>query len=561
MYASLQTLDYVAVVVYIALMAVVGLLFAWIVKDSGSYFKGGGAIPWTMAAVTNFMGLFSTFVFVAYAGVAYEYGLVSISVFWSFVPACIIGGLFFAKRWRRSGYTTPTEYLELRYNFPVREVTSWVGLVMRFLDNMVRLYAIGIFITAVTPLSLEWSIIISGVIVTLFNLFGGMWSVSIMSTIQFVIMILVTLVLLPLSLQDAGGLGHIQEVMPDHLKWFNGPKGAPFWFTVYTIMSIIKSNENWTFIQKYYCVRDEKSAQKTAWVTALLFLVFTPVFLLPAVAGPIIVPGIENPEMSYVAISSKLLPVGIMGILFSSMFAATMSSLNAEYNVMSGVVTHDIYKRLFNKDATDKQMLRVARWSTLIIGIVMTGGAILIQGIGGAFEANKLFTGILAIPLGIPLILGIVAKRPGGAAAMLTIIAGVSFGTIVNLIPAISWELGTMLEMIFCLVIYFFPYKERRSEAKQREVSEFFKKLSSPIPESEKPVISPQYKKVLVSLFAFSFAVAGFLFCGLSIPSVSTRGGLYSFIAGALCLAAAAGTVLFSKRRLLTRKFDKTSKI
>lgn len=389
MYASLQTLDYVAVVVYIALMAVVGLLFAWIVKDSGSYFKGGGAIPWTMAAVTNFMGLFSTFVFVAYAGVAYEYGLVSISVFWSFVPACIIGGLFFAKRWRRSGYTTPTEYLELRYNFPVREVTSWVGLVMRFLDNMVRLYAIGIFITAVTPLSLEWSIIISGVIVTLFNLFGGMWSVSIMSTIQFVIMILVTLVLLPLSLQDAGGLGHIQEVMPDHLKWFNGPKGAPFWFTVYTIMSIIKSNENWTFIQKYYCVRDEKSAQKTAWVTALLFLVFTPVFLLPAVAGPIIVPGIENPEMSYVAISSKLLPVGIMGILFSSMFAATMSSLNAEYNVMSGVVTHDIYKRLFNKDATDKQMLRVARWSTLIIGIVMTGGAILIQGIGGGLRGQQ----------------------------------------------------------------------------------------------------------------------------------------------------------------------------
>ena len=232
-----------------------------------------------------------------------------------------------------------------------------------------------------------------------------------------------------------------------------------------------------------------------------------------------------------------------------------MSSLNAEYNVMSGVVTHDIYKRLFNKDATDKQMLRVARWSTLIIGIVMTGGAILIQGIGGAFEANKLFTGILAIPLGVPLILGIVAKRPGGAAAMLTIIAGVSFGTIVNLIPAISWELGTMLEMIFCLVIYFFLYKERRSETKQREVSEFFKKLSSPIPESEKPVISPQYKKVLVSLFAFSFAVAGFLFCGLSIPSISTRGGLYSFIAGALCLAAAAGIVLF------TRKFNKTSKI
>lgn len=540
MYAQLQTLDYVAVAVYIGLMAVVGLLFAWLVKDSGAYFKGGGAIPWGMAAVTNFMGLFSTFVFVAYAGVAYEYGLVSISVFWSFVPACIIGGLFFAKRWRRSGYTTPTEYLELRYNFPVRQTTSWVGLVMRFLDNMVRLYAIGIFICAVTPLSLGWAIIISGIIVTIFNLFGGMWSVSIMSTIQFVIMILVTMVLLPLSLQDAGGFSKINEVIPDHLKWFNGPKGAPFWFIVYTVMSIIKSNENWTFIQKYYCVRDEKSAQKTAWMTAILFFIFTPIFLIPAVAGPLIVPGIDNPEMSYVAISSKLLPVGIMGILFSSMFAATMSSLNAEYNVMSGVVTHDIYKRLFNKNASDREMLRVARWSTLIIGIVMTCGAILIQGIGGAFEANKLFTGILAIPLGIPLILGIVARRPGGPAAMLTIIAGVSFGTIVNLIPSISWELGTLIELLFCLAIYFFPYREKRTEKKRKEVNELFIKLSTPIPEDEKPVITTQYKKVLISLFGFSFAVAGILFCGMSIPSINLKGGLYSFIAGAVCIVASA---------------------
>lgn len=147
---QLQELDYWAIGVYILLMAGIGLSFGWFIKDVGAYFKGNGTIPWVMATVTNFMGLFSTFVFVAYAGIAYEYGLVSVTVFWSTVPACIIGSLWLGGRWRRTGCVTPIEYLEQRYSFSVREIMTWVGLLVRLLDNMVRLYAIGVFITGVT---------------------------------------------------------------------------------------------------------------------------------------------------------------------------------------------------------------------------------------------------------------------------------------------------------------------------------------------------------------------------------------------------------------------------
>lgn len=549
---SLQGLDYAAVLIYILLMAVVGILFGWLVKDSGSYLKGNGTIPWVMATITNFMGLFSTFIFVAYAGIAYQWGLVAITVVWCTVPACIVGGVFFAGRWRRTGRTTPVEYLETRYNMPVRQIMSWAGLVMRFLDNMVRLYAIGVFITACTPLSLEMAIVISGLIVTLFNLFGGIWSVSIMSTIQFIILVLVTLVLVPLSLSASGGLSGLAATHPDHLSWFNGPKGAPFWLIVYYIMTTIKYNQNWSFIQKFYCVRDEKAARRIGVFTGILFFICSPVFILPAVVAPAIVPGLENPEMSYVTLSVKLLPVGIMGILFSSMFAATMSSLNSEYNVMSGVVTHDIYRRLVNPKATDRQMLSVARWSTLLIGLIMIGGAILIRGMGGAFEANKLFTGILAIPLGIPLILGIVSKRPGGAAAILTIFCGVATGVAINLIPSISWEIGTLLEIVLCLFVYYLPYKAVRSPGKQEEIDAFFRQIETPVREEDKPNIQPEYKRVISSLFVFSLVVAGVLFCGMSLPSIRTTGGIYSFLAGAVCIA---GAVLL---RLLIRSSSST---
>lgn len=535
----LQSLDYVAVSIYIILMGVIGFSFGRLVKDVGSYFKGGGTIPWLMATITNFMGLFSTFVFVAYAGIAYEYGLISIVVFWTTVPACIIAGLYFGKRWRRTGHTTPVEYLEQRYGYSVRKLVTWFGLVMRFLDNMVRLYAIGVFITVVTPLSLEWAIIISGVIVTAFNIIGGIWTVTIMSTVQFVILILVTIILLPLTLDTVGGLGALTEKLPENMTWFNGPKGAPLWLIVYCIMTIIKYNENWTFIQKFYCVRDESAARKVGIVSGLLFLVFTPVFLLPAVASPLIIPEISDPEMSYVTVSSMLLPVGIMGIMFSSMFAATMSSLNAEYNVMAGVLTNDVYSRMLNPAATPKRLLVVARISTLLVGVIMILGAIGIRNFGGAFEANKLFTGILAIPVGIPLVLGIVSHKPNKQSAIYTILVGVIAGIVLNMLPMVSWEIATLIEIVLCLLIYYYPSILKKQCKFNKSESDFFKLVNTPLKEDDKPTISKQYIQALVYLFIFSMVASGIMFAALSIPSLEKTGGLYGFMAGILCLVSA----------------------
>ena len=550
---QLQGLDYVAVLVYIGLMGIIGLSFGWFIKDVGSYFKGNGTIPWVMATITNFMGLFSTFVFVAYAGIAYEYGVVSITVFWTTVPACIIAGILFGKRWRRTGHTTPIEYLEQRYGYSVRKLETGFGLIMRFLDNMVRLYAIGVFISVVTPLSLEWSIVISGLIVTAFNIIGGIWTVSIMSTVQMIILILVACILPILALDEVGGLGNFAAKMPDHLNWFNGPKGQPLWLIVYGIMIIIKYNENWTFIQKFYCVKDEKAATKVGIVSGLLFFIFTPIFLLPAVLSPQIIPDISDPEMSYVTISCMLLPVGVMGIMFSSMFAATMSSLNAEYNIMAGVLTTDVYLRMINPKADARQQMRVARLSTLAVGIIMILGAMGIRNFGGAFEANKLFTGILAIPMGIPLIMGIVSRKPNKNSAVYTILVGIVAGIVLNMLPMVSWEMATLIEIAICLGIYYYPAFIGKRRYSPEEVA-FFQKIETPIREEDKPEISPDYARAMAYLLIFSMALSGLLFCGMSIPSLDTDGGTYSMIAGVVCLVISILLFVVYRLKLKRRK-------
>jgi Na+/proline symporter len=268
------------------------------------------------------------------------------------------------------------------------------------------------------------------------------------------------------------------------------------------------------------------------------------------VASPLIVPGLEDPEMAYVSVAIKLLPVGIMGILFSSMFAATMSSLNAEYNVMASVLTNDIYKRLFNRNASETKLLSVARISTVLVGATMIAGAILIRNFGGAFEANKLFSSILAIPLGIPLIMGILVRKPDSTASILTIFAGVISGVVLNLIPSISWEWATLIESAICFIVYFMPSWKKRSAQKDAEVDSFFKLIHTPIAEADKPKISPAYVRAIVWLFVFSLATAGLLFVLMSLPTITTDGGLYSSLAGVSCLLGALLImVIYLKRK------------
>jgi len=533
---TLQTLDYAAIIIYMALMAGIGIFLGRYVKNIGDYFKGGNAIPWVSGAISNFMTKFSTFIFVAYAGIAYADGIIALTLIWSTVLPTILGAIFFAKRWRRAGVITPVEYLEVRFNAPIRQIFSWGGVLFKILDNMVRLYALGLFLQAATGVTLESSILICGVVVALYTVAGGLWAVVITDVVQFIILMVATIILVPLTLNAAGGFQNIALTIPDHLNWFNGAKGTPWFISVYYLMILIKYSGNWTFIQRFYSVRDEKAGQKQALLTALFFVLFPAIFLLPSLLAKIIIPDLANPEMAYVSVCLKLLPQGIMGLMIAAMFAATMSVLSGEYNVTAGVLTKDIYQRLFNKDATDKKLLWMGRLMTLLLGLFITIGALYVGGLGGAFEANKLFTGLFAIPMTVPLVLGIILKRPQPWGAMATIVIGIIAGLLFSLNKSLTWEMATFLEIVLCVATFLISglFKSNDNSYVQR-INTFFNKLNTPIREDQKPLVNKDFQRSMNRLYAVALAVTGILFIIMSIPSLSVTSGRLSFGAGTIC--------------------------
>lgn len=554
--SKLATLDYVSIIIYLALMAGVGLFFGWFIKDIKGYFKGGNTIPWGISAISNFMGSLSTFVFIAYAGVAYTDGIVGVTVLWCTVIPFLFAAFVIGKRWVRSRIITPIEFLETRFNNKIRQLFGWTGLGMRFLDNMVRQYAMGIFLIAATDLSFMEAILLSGAITTLFTIVGGVWAVIVMDTIQFVILVFVTVLLVPLSLDAAGGLTNLMANHPEHFNFFSGPKGQPLWLMVYYLLILFKYNGNWVFIQRFYSVRDEKAAKKLGLMSALLLFIFPIIFLLPAIAAVDVLPELANPEQAYVAMAVELLPAGLLGLMIAAMFSATMSSLNSEFNVMSAVLTKDVYNRLINPGASDKQLILVARLNIVLVGAIVVVGSLFIGQLGGAFEANKILTGLFAIPLAIPLVLGLLFKKTNSMGAFITVVVGIVSGLAFTLVTDLSWELSTLVQILSCIAVFFISALLLKSGRVYKErVNAFFNQIGTALKQDEIESADKGFIFALGNLFALAIAVSGILFSAMSLPSIKLESGQVGFGIGIVCILIsvaikwfATGTFRFTKK-------------
>ncbi|MFO7937836.1 MAG: sodium/solute symporter [Kiritimatiellia bacterium] len=535
---GLQILDYSAIALYLVLMAGVGVALGMVVKNVKDFFAGGNSVPWHLGAVSNYMTMMSAFVFVAHASVAYEHGLISILILWSAVPAALFGTAFLAKRWRRAALVTPVEYLEQRYNASVRQIVSWGGVLFRVLENMVRLYALGIFVSGALGCSMTQAIVVCGGIVVVYTMVGGLWAVIVTDAVQGAILMMITIVMLPLVFNACGGLGALTDALPEHFTWTNGPKGRFGFLLVYYVMNIIKFNGNWAFIQRFYSTKNEREAVKLGLFSAFLFFICPIVFMIPAIAAAHLCPDLANGEEAYVAVCKLLLPPGVMGLMIAAMLAATMSTLSSDYNVTAGVLTRDIYQRIFRKNADSREQMLVARLMTLALGILIIVGAGAVQHFGGAFNANMMLMGLIGFPLTVPLVAGVLWRRFKPYGAVTSMITGIILGAVLMGVDGMTWAQTTFYEMIWCVGVMLFSAIGESGKAEYRErVVSLFRQLSTPVIEESD---SAKGTIVVMRLFSLALGLGGVLFAVMSLFSIDEISGRYTLTAGIACCLLAA---------------------
>jgi SSS family solute:Na+ symporter len=436
--------DIVVIAGYLLLVLYIGLYFRRRMRSAEDYFAGGHQVPWWLAGVSHYISSASALTFVAYSQLGYEYGFVSIVVAWTAVPGCILGGLVFARRWRQARVSTPVEFLERRFNIFVRQLMAWAGVPMKIGEDGLKLFATSLFLAVGLQIPVSWAVLACGIIAIAYTFFGGLWALAVTDYVQFLMKALALLLLVPLAVWRAGGLRHAAAALPP--GFFHVTHGMYNWVYIagFIVMLIITLNGSWSLAQKYYSVGDTRQAEKAAYLSAVLYFIGTPIMILPAILGRLFLPDLiaqHHTADVYVYLMIQLLPAGMVGIVVAALLSATMATVSADFSAIAGVLTKDVYQRLFRPHATQASVLRMGKLITLLVGSLslVTGLYLSLGGDQQILHLMVLIATAFLAPSFLPLMAALVSRRVTSHGIVTGFFLGLATG--LSLLAARAWIL------------------------------------------------------------------------------------------------------------------------
>ncbi len=491
----MQPLDYAVIAVFFLLIAIIGWISIRKIEGSRDYFVAGGQIPWWLGGISHHVSGHSGVVFVAYAAVAYQHGF-TLYVWWagSIVFACITGAWWFAPKWSRlraaRNIESPTEYLALRYNVATQQVMAWSGILLKLFDVGAKWASIGVLLNGFTGLSVATGIWLSGGVSLFYITVGGLWADLYTDLLQFAVQVVAGLILFVAVANHLGGMDSIWTIWdrlpPDHSRWLNGPY-TPLFLVGYVAAATLSYNGGtWNLAVRYIGAPSAASARNSALLSGALYLVWPLFLFFPMWAAPLLLPNLADPTQSYVLLTQKFLPAGLVGLVLASMFAATMAMTTSDTNTISSVLTRDILPILSPRfQAMDqKRSLFIARVCTLGFTFLTLVVGIQADYFGGVLGLIITWFAALIGPVSVPMLFGLLPlyRHADARAALGSIFAGLAAFGLTKYGISVSQAAQVLAPIATSVAVFSLMAWLRRGQPVAPEVAELLARVSSDTP-------------------------------------------------------------------------------
>ncbi len=532
----MPVLDYLTILLFTLLVLVVGMVFTRSGASMKSYFAAGGALPWWLSGLSLFMSFFSAGTFVVWGSIAYEYGWVAISIQWMMGLSGFLIAMFIAPRWKKANILTVGQYIGDRFGPGLRKFYSYIFLLLSFFTTGAFLYPVAKLFNVSTGFSIEVSIILLGLLVIAYTAAGGLWAVIVTDVLQFVILFAAVLIVVPLAVDKIGGLEAIGDKSPEgFFQLINGEYTAEF-LLAFLLYNTIFIGGNWAYVQRYTSVATTKDARKVGWLFGVLYLVSPVLWMLP----PMIfrglgtnLTGLEN-EGAFLLMCKEVLPIGLLGLMLGGMIFATASSVNTTLNMSAAVFTNDLYKKL-KPDSSQKALLRVARISTIVFGLITIVVALMVPRFGGIVEVVLSVGAITGAPLFAPPIWSLFSKRQTAFSILCTTIISLLINLFFKFLsPALlDITLSRANEMLLgvfgpMLILMCFECYYAFRPAKQQS------HLVEPQPTTSQDPEDAQQNRFALRVLGAALAITGFTILVLGMNA--TQGSVITISVGGLVL-------------------------
>jgi len=306
-----------------------------------------------------------------------------------------------------------------------------------------------IAVSQVTGMDQMTAVVLIGVFALAYQLYGGLKAVALTDIVQVTLLVLGGLLVAGLTLNQLGegrGIiagfhrlwaehpGHFEMILDKDNPFYKDLPGISVLIGGMWIMNVSYWGFNQYIIQRALAAKDIHEAQKGVLFAAFLKLLMPVIVVLPGIAAVMLAPDLSRPDEAYPTMM-RLLPTGILGLVFAALVAAIVASLASKINSVATIFTLDFYAK--RKSAPDQRQLvrvgRIAAAVAVLLGILTAKP--LLGSSDQAFQYIQEYTGFFTPGIVVIFVLGLFWKRANEAGALAAAIG--SF--VLSIVLKLAW--------------------------------------------------------------------------------------------------------------------------
>ena len=429
---TLSTLDWFIVGAYFILSLTIGI---WSSKKAGkdtkSFFLAGRNMPWWLLGISMVATTFSTDTPNLVTDLVRQNGVSGNWGWWAFLLTGMLTVFIYSKLWHRSGVLTDIEFYELRYSGKAAAfLRGFRALYLGLIFNVLVMGTVSLAAVKFGEIVLGWpgwmTLSIACSVTLAYSTIGGLKAVIITDFIQFILAMIGSIwaMLFIIGLPKVGGLSELikHPNVIDKISILPSFSDPNVWIPV---MLVPLSVQWWAsyypgsepggggyIAQRMFSAKDEENALGATLLFNIAHYALRPwPWIIIALSSLIVYPELSDIQKAFPNLSQdklghdvaypamlSLLPSGLLGLVSASLIAAFMSTMSTQLNLGASYLVNDFFHRFINPNASDKDLVRVGRYFT-VLSIILGGGL-------GLFltSAGQAFTLLLMIGSGTGLI-------------------------------------------------------------------------------------------------------------------------------------------------------------
>ena len=417
---TLSNLDWGIIILFFALTLVIGIVVSRKAGTSTTeFFLSGRNMPWWLLGISMVATTFSADTPNLVTDIVRKNGVSGNWVWWAFLLTGMLTVFVYAKLWRKSGVVTDLEFYELRYSGKgAAFLRGFRALYLGVFFNIMIMASVCLAAIKIGSVLLGFTaietLVIASTITVLYSSLGGLKGVVITDFFQFILAMGATFwaTYYIIDLPQIGTLENLlthPNVVPK-LDFIPDFQQREVFITLFILPIAVQWWSVWYpgaepggggyIAQRMLSAKDEKNA---VWATLLFNFAHYALrpwpWILIALASLIIFPDIQSIQLAFPNIDPSIvkddlaypammtfLPAGLIGLIVASLIAAFMSTISSHLNWGSSYVVYDFYQRFVKPDASEKELVKIGRLSTVVLMIASALFALLLSNALEAFQ-------------------------------------------------------------------------------------------------------------------------------------------------------------------------------